>query len=157
MKENQNNLVALKAIIDSLANAKNTLANARKSVAEILPLIIESLKGKDFEKAGKLLFTKIGGSNFYNLFLRDFFKSCHFILEYNIKKDKIEWYGSFESIKPEKYLDYFESLKDERAKEKASLSMEKKIEKDFAKIDKLSKKELEYLQKLITSKLHKKI
>lgn len=156
MKENQN-ILAIKAIIENIASARVAVANSKKSVADILPTIIESLKGKDFEKVAKLLFYKIGKTTFYNLYLREFFKASHFILEYNIKKDKIEWYGSFESIKPEKYLEYFQEKALERVKEKAALSVPEKIKRDFAKIEKLSKAELEILSKLITEKLHKAI
>jgi len=151
------NLQAIQALVQKIADAKITISTARKTVAEVLPIILQALRGKDFEKAGKILFQKIGGSNFYNLFLRDFFKSQHFILEYNVKKDCLVWYGSFDDIQADKYLDYFEELKKEREKEKAALSTEKKIEKAFSKIDKLSRKELEILSKLVNSKLHKKV
>ena len=160
MKTNtqKENLLAIESIVKAIANSKNTLQTARQNVQDVLPLIVEGLRGKDFEKVARILFEHIGKTTFYALYLRDFFKSQHFILDFDRKKDVFTWFGDFSTIKPEKYLDYFEAQKEERKKEFESMSKEKRIEKTFStRLEKLKKDELEYLAKLINTKLHKTI
>ena len=158
MTTQQNNLTAIGSIITAIANAKITLKTARQSVADILPAIVQALQSKDFEKAGKMLFQKVGGTTFYNLYLRDFFKSQHFMLEYDVKKDTLIWLGSFKELKVDNYLDFFEAEKEARQKAKAAMSKADKVRQDFeSRISKLDKTSLEALAKLVNDYRHKTI
>lgn len=152
MEKQTANIAAIEAVINSLINAGNTMQSSKKMVADILPVLISEMSGKNFEKVARLLYKKCGNITFYQKYLAGFFESQHFILKHNIVKDTFIWFGNFKDIQPEKYLDYFDEVKKEKQKYLESLSMETRLSKTYEnRFSKLSKSEKEYLIKLLKS------
>lgn len=149
-------IAALNSLINDLLNARNTLLNKNKTINDIVKILKDSFTLKDYDKIFKILFKKAGNTTFYNLYLSRYFKTCHFLIEYNVKKDKIFYIGDIKSI-DKTYEEYLEEVKKESQDYQASLTLKDKIILKYKSIDKLDKKSLEVLQDIIKERLHKKL
>lgn len=149
-------ITALNSLINDLLNARNTLLNKNQVINDIVKILKDSFNLKDYDKIFKILFKKAGNTTFYNLYLSRYFKSCHFLIEYNVKKDKIFYIGDIKSI-DKTYIEYLEEVKKESQDYQESLTLKDKITLKYKSIDKLDKKSLEVLSDIIKDKLHKKL
>lgn len=147
---------ALTALINDLINARNTLSNKNQVIDDIVKILKASFNNKDYDKIFKILFKKAGSTSFYNLYLSRYFKACHFLIEYNVKKDKIFYIGNIQDIN-KTYEEYLEESKKESQEYQSSLTLKDKISLKYKSIDKLDKKSLEVLSDIIKDKLHKKL
>lgn len=149
-------ITALTSIITEVLNARNTITNKAKYIDDTVKILKDSFSNKDYDKIFKVLFTKSGNTTFYNLYLSRYFKSCHFMIEYNVKKDKIFYIGDIKSI-DKTYEEYLEEVKKENQDYQKSLSDNERIAMKYKSIDKLSRKDLEILKEILNSKLHKAV
>lgn len=149
-------ITVLNGLINDLLNARNTLLNKNKTIDDIVKILKECFTMKDYDKIFKILFKKAGNTTFYNLYLSRYFKSCHFLIEYNAKKDKIFYIGDIKSI-DKTYEEYLEEVKKESQDYQASLTLKDRITLKYKSIDKLDKKSLEVLKEIINSKLRKAV
>ena len=149
-------ITALSGIITEVLNARNTITNKAKYIDDTVKILKDSFSNKDYDKIFKVLFTKSGNTTFYNLYLSRYFKSCHFMIEYNVKKDKIFYIGDIKSV-DKTYEEYLEEVKQDNQDFQKSLSDKERIEMKFKSIDKLSRKDLEILKEMLNSKLRKAV
>lgn len=149
-------ITALNSLINDLLNARNTLLNKSKRIDDIVKVLKASFTLKDYDKIFKILFKKAGNTTFYNLYLSRYFKSCHFLIEYNVKKDKVFYVGNINDIN-KTYDEYLDEVKKESQDYQASLTLKDKITLKYKSIDKLDKKSLEVLSDIIKERLHKKL
>lgn len=149
-------ITALNGLINELLNARNTLLNKNKTIDDIVTILKDCFNQKDYDKIFKILFKKAGNTTFYNLYLSRYFKSCHFLIEYNVKKDKIFYIGDIKSV-DKTYEEYLEEVKKESQEYQKSLSDKERLENKYKSIDKLSKKDLEILKEIVNSKLRKAV
>ena len=149
-------ITALSGIITEVLNARNTITNKAKYINDSVKILKDSFNNKDYDKIFKVLFTKSGNTTFYNLYLSRYFKSCHFMIEYNVKKDKVFYIGDIKSV-DKTYEEYLEEVKKENQDFQKSLSDKERIEMKYKSIDKLSRKDLEILKEILNSKLRKAV
>ena len=149
-------ITALSGIITEVLNARNTITNKAKYIDDSVKILKDSFSNKDYDKIFKVLFTKSGKTTFYNLYLSRYFKYCHFMIEYNVKKDKVFYIGNINDIN-KTYEEYLEEVKKENQDYQESLSDKERLEMKYKSIDKLSKKDLEILKEIINSKLKRMV
>lgn len=149
-------ITVLNGLINDLLNARNTILNKSKRIDDIVKVLKDCFNQKDYDKIFKILFKKAGNTTFYNLYLSRYFKYCHFLIEYNVKKDKIFYIGDIKSI-DKTYEEYLNEVKKESQDYQSSLTLKDKITLKYKSIDKLDKKSLEVLSDIIKERLHKKI
>lgn len=149
-------ITALTSIISEVLNARNTITNKARYIDDSVKILKDSFSNKDYDKIFKVLFTKSGNTTFYNLYLSRYFKSCHFMIEYNVKKDKVFYIGNINDIN-KTYEEYLEEVKKESQDFQKSLSDKERLTMKYKSIDKLSKKDLEILKEIINSKLRKAV
>lgn len=147
---------ALTALINEVLKARNTLKSIDTFINDIVKILKTAFNSKDYEKIFKILFMKAGNTSFYALYLSRYFKDNHFLIEYNIKKDKIFYIGNIESIK-ESYQEYKERLKKESQEYQKTLSKKEVILSKYKSIEKLDKEGLTILFEALKEKLHKKV
>ena len=150
-KENEK---ALTALVNEVLNAKNTLKTVENTITDIVNILKEGITGKDWTTLVKVLFTKTGNTTFYSLYMNSYLKDNGVFFEYNVKKDKLFYFGNIKEIK-QTYQEWKEEKRKERLKEKESLSKKERVLKDFSKVEKLDKESLKILSEYITGKLHK--
>jgi beta-galactosidase GanA len=136
--------------------ARNTLKNIDSFINDIVNILKAAFNSKDYDKIFKILFTKSGNTSFYALYLARYFKENHFLIEYNIKKDKIFYIGNINDIK-ESYKDFKERIKKESEEYKKTLSKKEVILMKYKSIEKLDKESLTILFNDIKERLHKTI
>ena len=160
MKDTKNTLKesieALTALINEVLKARNTLKSIDTFINDIVKILKAAFNSKDYEKIFKILFMKAGNTSFYALYLSRYFKDNHFLIEYNVKKDKIFYIGNIESIK-ETYQEYKERLKKESQEYQKSLSKKEIILSKYKSIDKLDKESLSILFEALKERIHKKV
>lgn len=144
----------LESIISNLANAKNTLKTSDKDIEISVDLLKTGMRLKNWSDIVKILFHKVGNTTFYSLYLKEYLKENGVFFEYNVKKDKVFYFGKIEEVK-QTYQEWKAERKQERQAEKAGLSKRERITKDFSKIEKLDKESLTILSEIIKEKLHK--
>ena len=149
-------IAALSGIISEVLNARNTIKNKAKYIDDTVKILKDSFTNKDYDKIFKVLFTKADNTTFYNLYLSRYFKSCHFMIEYNVKKDKVFYVGDIKTI-DKTYEEYLEEVKKESQEYQKSLSDKERLAMKYKSIDKLSKKDLEILKEILNSKLKKAV
>lgn len=147
---------AIEAIISDIANAKNTLKAVNKACEDIITLLKNKLTSANWESLARVLLRKVGNTTFYALYLKNYFEENGVAFIYNVKKDKIFYAGNVKDIKIS-YTDWKEQKKLERKKANDSLTSLEKLKKDFSKIEKLNKEQLEQLKNLVIEQLKKTI
>lgn len=150
----EESITALTALINEVLKARNTLKNIDNFINDIVNILKAAFNSKDYDKIFKVLFMKSGSTSFYALYLARYFKENHFLIEYNIKKDKIFYIGNINNIK-ESYKDYKERVKKESQEYKKTLSKEEVILMKYKSIERLDKESLTILFNDIKERLHK--
>lgn len=146
----------LESIISNLANARNTLKTSEKDIENSIGLLKAGMKSKNWSEIVKILFYKIGNTSFYALYLKDYLKENGVFFEYNVKKDKVFYFGKIEEVK-QTYTEWKEERKKERQKEEEKLTKKEKVYKSFSKIAKLDKESLTILSELVKERLKKAV
>lgn len=149
-------LTALTALINEVLKARNTLKNIDHFINDIVDILKSAFNSKDYDKIFKILFMKSGNTSFYALYLARYFKENHFLIDYNVKKDKIFYIGNIQDIK-ETYTEYKERLKKESQEYKKTLSKKDIVLTKYKSIEKLDKEALTILFNDIKERLHKTI
>ena len=149
-------LVALKGLVSAFVNARITLKNKPEVINNITKLLWGCFKSKDFEKACRIVFEKTNGVSFYTAYLKSYYEDNGFILRYNIRKEKLEYFGSLENI--QKYEEWLEEVSKARKAKQASLTPESRVKAAYDKrLSSLSKDDLQALAKLVKDKLNSKV
>ena len=149
---------SIEALVNNLTNAFNTVKYNDKAIQDIIDLSIQYFtKTKDFDKVFMLFYNvKIGKQSFYNKFLRGFFEYNGVKIEYNIYKKKVFYFGKISEVKMT-FEEYKELLKNDKEEYIKGLSIQDRLEKRLAFLDKLSKQELDYALKYIKDRQHKTV
>lgn len=152
----EESITALTALINEVLKARNTLKNIDSFITDIVNILKAAFNNKDYDKIFKILFIKSGNTSFYSLYLARYFKDNHFLIEYNVKKDKIFYIGNINDIK-ESYKEYKERVKKESQDYQKTLSKKEVILMKYRSIEKLDKEALTILFNDIKERLHKAI
>jgi len=155
-KQTSESLTALKGLVSAFVNARITLKNKPDMIDNITKILWGCFKTKDFEKACQIVFEKTNGISFYTAYLKSYYEDNGFILRYNIRKEKLEYFGSLEGV--QSYAQWSDEVSKARKAKQAALDPDSRIKAAFDKrLSNLSKNDLLALSKLVKDKINSKV
>lgn len=140
---------ALQALVSQIITAKTTLKTISKTIDDITSLFKEGLrKGGNWKALAKILLVKVDNTTFYQKYLKAYYEDNGVCFQYNVKKDRLYYFGDILSI-----TQTFEEWKEEN--KKPALSTNEKVERQKKTLStlfkSLSDEQKESLKKWIAS------